>query len=62
MCEQAEQSGVNSRSKNSYLMFGQQLHQELKKEDNITEEEETMILDDCQQKYGSRHLLYEQIA
>lgn len=62
MCEKAEQSGANSRSKNSYLAFGQQLHEELRKKDNITHEEEIMILDDCKQKYGSSHMLYEKIA
>lgn len=42
--------------------LGAGLKTELKKEDKITDEEELMILEDCNNKHGDNHSLYEQIA
>lgn len=44
------------------MSFGQQLLEELKKEDFITEEESNIIEDDCKEKYGAKHVAFEQIG
>jgi hypothetical protein len=58
MCEKAEQNGLTSRSKVTFAQIGQNLKEELQKEDKITEEEEQMIIDGCDQLHGEQGVLY----
>lgn len=61
MCEKAEQSGLLNRSKLTFQQIGQNLQEELQKQDKITAEEENMIIDECDQKYGNSGNIYNQI-
>jgi hypothetical protein len=43
------------------LKEGQSLNEELKMQDKITEEEEEMIMEDQERKYGSKFKMFENI-
>jgi GH25 family lysozyme M1 (1,4-beta-N-acetylmuramidase) len=47
MCERAEQNGISSRQKLNMQKEGQNLMDELAKQDKITSDEVEMILEDC---------------
>ena len=54
MCEKAEQSGLSTRYKMTFMQIGQNLKEELKKtdKDNLTEEEFKEILANCNSQLG----------
>lgn len=61
MCQKAEQSGVTNKSKASFVSIGQQLKDELKKQDKIEEEEEKIIMSNCDKANGNKAHLYEKM-
>ena len=62
MCERAEQAGITSRSKNNLMNIGQGLKEELQKEDKITEEDEQLIQEECDQNLGKDSWKYSNIC
>ena len=61
MCQKAEQSGINNKSKAGFVQLGQSLKYELKKQDKIEDEEEKIIMANCDQANGDKAHLYEKM-
>ena len=64
MCEKAEQSGLSTRYKMTFMQIGQSLKEELKKtdKDNLTEQELNDIKAACNDQLGEKGaLLYNDL-
>lgn len=61
VCQKAEHSGLSNKSKLSFVQIGQSLNDELKKQDKIEEEEEKIIMSNCDMVNGDKAHLYEKM-